>query len=111
LVATAQVGHATLRARLPQVRKGRIGGPPDDQRYDHQQGKTTIPKRIRYHLGLKPGDRLRIAIEEGGRVVLEAATIPIRQLRGIFPRPKQAVTLEEIDDAIREHAIERFRRA
>jgi antitoxin PrlF len=75
------------------------------------KGQTTIPKRIRDHLGLKPGDRLRFAVEEGGRVVLEPATIPIRQLRGIFPRPEQAVTLEEIDEAVREHAIERFRRA
>jgi antitoxin PrlF len=75
------------------------------------KGQTTIPKRIRDHLGLKPGDRLRFAVEEGGRVVLEPATIPIRQLRGIFPRPELAVTLEEIDEAVREHAIERFRRA
>jgi AbrB family looped-hinge helix DNA binding protein len=75
------------------------------------KGQTTIPKRIRDHLGLKPGDRLRFAIEEGGRVVLELATVPLEQLRGIFPRPERAATLEEIDEAIREHALERLRRA
>lgn len=49
------------------------------------KGQTTIPRQVREHPGLRPGDRLRLGIEKSGRVVLEVATIPIRYLRGIFP--------------------------
>lgn len=76
-----------------------------------KKGQTTIPKPIREHLGLKPGDRLRFGIEAGGRVVLEAATIPIQQLRGIFPRPERPVPLEEIEEAIQAQPAARFRRS
>ena len=75
------------------------------------KGQTTIPKKVRDHLRLKPGDRLRFGIQEDGRVVLEAATLPIQRLRGIFPKPERAVTLEEMDEAIAEQAVERFRRS
>ena len=74
------------------------------------KGQTTVPKEVRDHLGLKPGDRLRFGIQEDGRVVIEAATLPIRRLRGIFPKPDRAVTLEEMDEAIADAAVGRFQR-
>ena len=74
------------------------------------RGQTTVPKEVRDHLGLKPGDRLRFGIQEDGRVVIEAATLSIRRLRGIFPKPDRAVTLEEMDEAIADAAVERFQR-
>ncbi len=74
------------------------------------KGQTTVPKEVRDHLGLKPGDRPRFGIQEDGRVVIEAATLSIRRLRGIFPKPDRAVTLEEMDEAIADAAVERFQR-
>lgn len=74
------------------------------------KGQTTVPKEVRDHLGLKPGDRLRFGIQKDGRVLVEAAALPIQRLRGIFPKPERAVTLEEMDEVIAEAAVERFRR-
>jgi AbrB family looped-hinge helix DNA binding protein len=48
------------------------------------KGQTTVPKEVREHLGLKPGDRLRFGIQEDGRVVIEAATLSIRRCGASF---------------------------
>ena len=37
------------------------------------KGQVTIPKRLRDHLGLKPGSEVEFVIAEDGRVVLHAA--------------------------------------
>jgi antitoxin PrlF len=34
------------------------------------KGQTTIPKEIRDHLHLKPGDRIEFVTDEDGRVVV-----------------------------------------
>ncbi len=45
------------------------------------KGQTTIPKEIREHLGLKPGDRIDFLLIEG-EVVLRPARVDVRSLRG-----------------------------
>ncbi len=37
------------------------------------KGQVTIPKRLRDHLGLRPGDEVEFAVEQDGRVVLRRA--------------------------------------
>jgi antitoxin PrlF len=51
------------------------------------KGQVTIPKRIRDHLGLKPGSEVEFEYVEGGKVVLKApnrtrATSRFGALRG-----------------------------
>ena len=66
------------------------------------KGQTTIPKKIREHLHLQPGDKIDFVIEENGRVVLEPATLDVRDLEGILHRPgRKAVSAEEIKRALR----------
>jgi antitoxin PrlF len=65
------------------------------------KGQTTIPKSIRDRLGLKAGDRIEFLIEDGNRVVIIPATLPLAELAGCLPAPKRPVTLEEMDRAIR----------
>jgi antitoxin PrlF len=71
------------------------------------KGQTTIPKEVREHLGLRPGDRMRFSIGADGRVLLEAATLSVRDLRGILPKPTRPVSLEEMEEAIRRRAAQR----
>jgi antitoxin PrlF len=61
------------------------------------KGQATIPKPIRDHLRLKPGDRVKFFVHPDGSVVL-LPKIPASALRGIVkPRRRQRpVTIEEI---------------
>jgi antitoxin PrlF len=75
------------------------------------KGQATIPKEIREHLGLKPGDRVKFFIHPDGGVVL-LPKLPITALRGMLkPRRRRPATLEEMDEAIAAGAVERFRRS
>jgi antitoxin PrlF len=47
------------------------------------KGQATIPKAIREHLRLKPGDRVKFFIHPDGAVVI-LPKIPISALRGII---------------------------
>ncbi len=68
------------------------------------KGQTTVPKKIRDHLRLRPGDRLEFVIEQGGRVIVLPASFDAAELAGILPRPKRPVSLEEMDAVIRKRA-------
>jgi len=63
------------------------------------KGQATIPKAIREHLGLKPGDRVKFFVHPDGTVVL-LPKLPVASLRGMIkPRPRR-VTIEQMDAAI-----------
>jgi len=68
------------------------------------KGQTTIPKEIRDHLHLRPGDRIEFLKEPDGRIVLLPVTLDIRDLFGALPRPRRTVSLKEMDEAVREGA-------
>ncbi len=68
------------------------------------KGQTTIPKAVRRHLGLKPGDKIRFLVEDDGRVVILPATLHLRDLRGSLPRPSKPVSIERMREAIRERS-------
>ena len=62
------------------------------------KGQATIPKAIRDHLGLKPGDRVKFFVHPDGSVVL-LPKLPASALRGIVPA-RRGVTIREMDEAI-----------
>lgn len=62
------------------------------------KGQTTIPKAIRDHLGLHPGDRVKFFLHPDGSVVL-LPKVPITALRGIVKPGPRAVTTEEMTAA------------
>jgi antitoxin PrlF len=68
------------------------------------KGQTTIPKAVRQHLKLKVGDRVEFVIERDGRVVLVPASLDIGALNGVLAPAPRRVTLEEMDEAIRDQA-------
>ncbi len=64
------------------------------------KGQVTIPKSIREHLGVGPGDRIVFRETESGEVVVEPATVDVMSLRGMF-KASRHVSLEEMDEAVR----------
>ena len=69
-----------------------------------RKGRTTVPKAVRRHLGLKPGDKIRFLVEDDGRVVILPATLHLRDLRGSLPKPSKPVSVERMNEAIRKRA-------
>ncbi len=63
------------------------------------KGQATIPKAIREHLGLKPGDRVKFFVHPDGTVVL-LPKLPVKALRGMLKRRGARVTIEQMDEAI-----------
>ncbi|MPZ35779.1 MAG: AbrB/MazE/SpoVT family DNA-binding domain-containing protein [Rhodospirillales bacterium] len=75
------------------------------------KGQATIPKAIREHLRLKPGDRVKFFIHPDGTVVL-LPMLPASSLRGMLRRPGQRpVTIEEMDEAVASGASKRDSRS
>ena len=57
-----------------------------------------IPKAIREHLDLWPGDRVKFFLRDDRRVGL-LPKLPVTALRGIIKPRQPAVTIEEMTDA------------
>jgi antitoxin PrlF len=70
------------------------------------KGQATIPKAVREHLGVKPGDKIKFFIRSDGSVFILPVK-PASSMRGMLKRPGQRpVTIEEMDEAIAEAATE-----
>lgn len=66
------------------------------------KGQVTFPKKIREQLKLKTGDRLEFQLLNDGELRVSMVKAHISDLKGILPKPKKAVSLEEMDAAIAE---------
>ena len=65
------------------------------------KGQITIPKEVRERLGIEAGDRLEFVEEEKGVYKVVAATKDVRHLKGIVAKPGRAVSVEEMNRAVR----------
>jgi AbrB family looped-hinge helix DNA binding protein len=74
------------------------------------KGQVTIPKAIRDQLKLEPGTTLHFTVDPYGRIIVTPLTLGIDDLIGILPKPRKALTLEEIDEIIGEAPVERASR-
>ena len=67
--------------------------------------QMVIPKQVREHLGVQPGDQLDFIIRQDGQVVVKPAVLDVRQLKGALARPgRKAVNVERMNQAIRRRA-------
>jgi antitoxin PrlF len=74
------------------------------------KGQATIPKAIREHLRLKPGDRVKFFVHPDGTVVL-LPKLPASALRGMIKsRRRKAVSTEEMFEAVAQGAARGTRR-
>lgn len=72
------------------------------------KGQTTIPKAVREHLHLAPGDRVKFFIHPDGSVVI-LPKISASRLKGIL-KTEHSATLQEMEKAPLEGAASRMRR-
>ena len=73
------------------------------------KGQTTLPKVVRDSLAVKAGDRVRYVILDEGALI-----IPVRPTSRLFRSLKYdgpSVSLEEMDSAAAEGAIERWKQS
>jgi len=66
------------------------------------KGQVTIPKDVRSRLGIGAGDRVEFVEIQDGVFQIVAATQDVQALKGIVPKPKKAVTVEEMNQTIAE---------
>ncbi len=64
------------------------------------KGQITIPKSIRKRLNLQTGDKVEFIVDQEGQIKLLPVTASIKKLKGILPKPKTTVRLEEMQNAI-----------
>jgi AbrB family looped-hinge helix DNA binding protein len=61
------------------------------------KGQVTIPKRLRDHLGLKPGSHINFELAEDGRVFLKARPqAPESRFARLLGSAKLAMTTDEL---------------
>ena len=64
------------------------------------KGQVTIPKPIRDRLHLEPGDKIDFILDEDGDLRVTPVTASVTQLKGMVPRPRVPVSLNEMNEAI-----------
>jgi antitoxin PrlF len=75
------------------------------------KGQTTIPKKVRDHLRLNPGDRIDFVIAQDGRVFIRPATRDVMELAGILARSEQRpVSVEEMNRGIQRYIKNKFKK-
>ncbi|MGH9360943.1 MAG: AbrB/MazE/SpoVT family DNA-binding domain-containing protein [Thermoanaerobaculia bacterium] len=71
------------------------------------KGQLTLPKAIRERLGVREGDRVEFRVTGTGQVLVEAAAVDLRELRGRLKRKGRAVSIEEMEQAVRKAGTRR----
>ncbi len=69
------------------------------------RGQTVIPKPIRDHLGLQPGDCVDFVVLDGGEVLVRPATEDVRGLKGfLHVQGRRTVSVRAMQAAVRRRA-------
>jgi antitoxin PrlF len=71
------------------------------------KGQATIPKAIREHLHLEPGDRIKFFVHPDGSVAI-LPKVSTSVLKGIVsPRRRQSASIDEMHEAVAAGAVSR----
>jgi len=69
------------------------------------KGQLTLPIEARRRLGIVPGTRLDLIITDDDRLEVIPMTGSVQKLKGMLPKPKRPLSLEEMDDAIAKECV------
>ena len=64
------------------------------------KGQITVPAAVRQALGVDAGDRVEFVEIAPGRYEFIAATRSVTALKGMFGKPRKAVSIKEMNAAI-----------
>ena len=64
------------------------------------KGQLTLPRDVRVAMGVGPGDRVEFVRMEDGNFAVLPATTSVQSLKGLIPKPKTPVSLDDMDAAI-----------
>ena len=64
------------------------------------KGQLTIPRQLRESLGLTPGTRLMVSVDQDGRLILVPSLYEPEDLFRDRPKVQQPMTLEDMDRTI-----------
>lgn len=73
------------------------------------KGQVTLPVEARRRLGIRAGTRLQFIVRDDDRLEVVRVGGAVRDLKGLLPRPKRALSLDEMDTAIAKGARGRSR--
>ena len=72
------------------------------------KGQLTLPKAIRDLLRLGTGDRIDFIVKDDGTVMLRAATVDVRELKGLLHRKGiKPLSVEDMSAIVRRRAARR----
>jgi AbrB family looped-hinge helix DNA binding protein len=67
------------------------------------KGQVTIPEEIRRQYHLQAGEQIEWEVTDRGTIELRKAGGSLEALTQVLPRPKRALTVEEMDRAVGKH--------
>ena len=67
------------------------------------KGQITIPLPIREEWDLRRGDKVSFSVVSQG-VLIQRMSRPVQSLRGILPKPKRRLTVEQMREVIAREA-------
>ena len=103
---------------LRKTREGRetryhlVGPKPAYELFVNDKGQVTLPKGLRDEMRVYAGQKLEASVQDG-RVTIAPKTKSIQDLFGILGKPANGkhVSVEDMNDAVRRRAVERYLRA
>jgi antitoxin PrlF len=72
------------------------------------KGQVTVPKPVRTRLGLSAGSQLRFRVNQAGETVVEVQPVDLMSLCGVIRWNGAPVSLQDMDDAIADSAVEKL---
>lgn len=66
------------------------------------KGQITVPKDIRDHMHIDKGDRVEFLVDDQGVVTIWPVTENVTSLKGMVPKPRKPVSIEEMNTAVKE---------
>ncbi|MBE0627412.1 MAG: AbrB/MazE/SpoVT family DNA-binding domain-containing protein [Burkholderiales bacterium] len=71
------------------------------------KGQVTIPAEVRQRMGLDTGDRIEFVELATGEFAIKPAVDDVRSLKGALRKPAQAVSVDDMNAAMRKRAAAR----